>query len=70
MKTLSQLLKQLNEEKEDPMITGRKKVDAKHLVPTRASSKGGSGGDCGGSQRDAGGRSGDGPSHRHPFVRV
>lgn len=61
MKTLSQLLKQIQEEKQDPMITGRQKVDAKHLVPTRASSKGGSGGDGGsGGGGDGGGGGGGG----------
>jgi hypothetical protein len=36
--------KQYIKEKEDPMITNRKKVDAKRLVPTRSGSKGGSAG--------------------------
>ena len=34
--------KQYMKEKQDPMITNRKKVDAKKLVPTRSGSKGGS----------------------------
>lgn len=44
--------KQYIKEKEDPMITNRKKVEAKKLVPTRSGSKGGSAdgnGDGGGS---------------------
>lgn len=40
--------KTLKEFKDDAMITFRKKVDAKHLVPTRSGSKGGDAGDGGG----------------------
>lgn len=39
--------KKIKEEKEDPAITFRKKVDAKRLVPTRSGSKGGNGGGSG-----------------------
>ena len=38
---------EIKEEKEDPAITFRKKVDAKRLVPTRSGSKGGNGGGSG-----------------------
>jgi hypothetical protein len=47
--------KQYIKEKEDPMITNRKKVDAKKLVPTRSGSKGGSAGGDGGSGGDGDG---------------
>lgn len=50
--------KKVEEEKEDPMLTFRKKVDAKRLVPTRSGAKGGgssSGHGDGGSGGGAGG---------------
>lgn len=40
--------KKVKEEREDPAISFRKKVDAKRLVPTRSGSKGGSAGGDGG----------------------
>lgn len=54
--------KQYMKEKEDPMITNRKKVEAKKLVPTRSGSKGGSasGTGPGGGSEDGSGGDGDG----------
>lgn len=46
--------KTLKEFKDDAMITFRKKVDAKHLVPTRSGSKGGDAGGNGGNGGDGG----------------
>ena len=50
--------KKVEEEKQDPMLTFRKKVDARRLVPTRSGAKGGgssSGHGDGGSGGGAGG---------------
>lgn len=52
--------KSLREEMQDKMITFRKKVDAKHLVPSRSGSKGGDAAGDGGSGGDGGGDGGDG----------
>ena len=62
MKTFKDFVK---EEKEDPMLTFRKKVDAKRLVPSRSGSKGdgggaGDGGSGGGGSGGSGGGSGGG----------
>jgi hypothetical protein len=46
--------------KADAMITFRKKIDAKRLVPTRSGSKGGDGGSGGGAGGGSGGGAGGG----------
>ena len=46
--------KKVKEEREDPAISFRKKIDAKRLVPTRSGSKGGSADGDGGGGGDGG----------------
>lgn len=60
-RTRKEFIKKHNlEEVEDPMLTFRKKVDAKRLVPSRSGSKGGDAAGDGGGDGGGGGGNGNG----------